>query len=45
MILHLTPDQIMKLDEYEGEHYDRIRVELEKGHMAWTYVWNGTDNT
>ncbi|MBM7771651.1 gamma-glutamylcyclotransferase (GGCT)/AIG2-like uncharacterized protein YtfP [Actinokineospora baliensis] len=30
---------LAEVDEYEGEHYARVRVVLADGTHAWTYVW------
>lgn len=36
-LLHITQEELLKLDEYEGENYIRIRVKLETGMQAWVY--------
>jgi gamma-glutamylcyclotransferase (GGCT)/AIG2-like uncharacterized protein YtfP len=39
-VLRVTPEELVKLDEYEGENYIRIRVRLASGIEAWVYRGN-----
>ena len=40
MVLNLTPQEIIKIDEYEGESYKRIKVTLKGDSKVWVYVVN-----
>jgi gamma-glutamylcyclotransferase (GGCT)/AIG2-like uncharacterized protein YtfP len=37
-IMHITPPELARIDQYETDAYDRIRVTLESGLEAWVYV-------
>lgn len=41
-ILEISADELIKLDEYEGECYLRIEVWLESGQKTWVYIGNHT---
>lgn len=34
----LTPDELKKADEYEGDAYERIEISLSSGKRAWVYI-------
>ena len=36
--LELTGEELLLADQYEPENYKRIKVMLESGKKAWTYV-------
>jgi gamma-glutamylcyclotransferase (GGCT)/AIG2-like uncharacterized protein YtfP len=36
-LIRVTAEELVKLDEYEGENYIRIRVMLATGIEAWVY--------
>jgi len=38
LVFKLTPDELLKADDYEVEDYRRIPVTLESGLKAWVYV-------
>lgn len=35
--LEVSADELIKLDDYEGENYIRVRVTLESGLESWVY--------
>lgn len=37
-LLHVTEADLPALDDYEGDEYRRIEVDLESGTRAWVYV-------
>ena len=37
-LIRVTEQELVKLDEYEGENYIRIRVTLATGIEAWVYT-------
>ena len=39
-VLRVTTDELVLLDEYEGDCYLRIKVWLQSGLEAWVYVVN-----
>ena len=38
ILFQLTEFQLEQADIYEGMHYKRIKLELESGEIAWTYL-------
>lgn len=36
--LHVTEDDLLEADLYEGEEYQRIKTLLKSGRKAWVYV-------
>ena len=37
-IIEVTPVELIMLDRYEGDLYDRIEVVLKSGTKAWLYI-------
>ncbi|MGJ3240571.1 MAG: gamma-glutamylcyclotransferase family protein [Anaerolineae bacterium] len=37
-VLTIKHDELRRLDQYEGECYQRIEITLESGQRAWVYV-------
>lgn len=37
-ILHFTPEELDKIDIYEGDGYRRVQVTLASGKQAWVYI-------
>ena len=37
-VFTLTPDELVKADEYEGEGYERMEITLDSGKKAWVYI-------
>jgi gamma-glutamylcyclotransferase (GGCT)/AIG2-like uncharacterized protein YtfP len=37
LVLSITPQEMMRFDEYEGMAYERVRICLDSGTEAWMY--------
>ena len=36
-LIEVTPEELIEIDRYEGDDYQRIRVRLRSGRQAWVY--------
>jgi len=36
-VIEVTPDELRRIDRYEGEEYERVQVVLASGVRAWVY--------
>lgn len=36
-VIEVTADELVEIDRYEGEDYQRIQVRLRSGRQAWVY--------
>jgi len=36
-VIEVTQDELLRIDRYEGEEYERARVTLASGTEAWVY--------
>lgn len=36
-VIEVTPDELSRIDRYEGDEYERVRVVLASGSQAWVY--------
>lgn len=36
-VIEVTPDELLRIDRYEGEEYQRVKVTLASGAEAWVY--------
>ena len=43
-ILEVTGAELLKIDDYEAENYERVRVELKSGKKAWLYQQKPSEN-
>lgn len=36
-VIEVSPEELVEIDRYEGEDYQRIQVRLRSGRQAWVY--------
>lgn len=36
-VIEVTPDELRRIDLYEGDEYERVQVVLASGRTAWVY--------
>lgn len=36
-LIEVTPEELVDIDRYEGDDYQRLRVRLRSGQQAWVY--------
>jgi gamma-glutamylcyclotransferase (GGCT)/AIG2-like uncharacterized protein YtfP len=42
-VLEITPEELLRTDQYEPAGYTRIQVELGSGKKAWIYIQSAVD--